>query len=577
MQEQTTEKTRTFLHMSRSTRQRILEFLAGTLLCGLSRLLPKVFPAYSVSTVLYGGMFIAWGLTVWRRILNEYTRRMLTGLVWYMLFPLVLRECRYTFLEGDLLADRLLWYGYYVPFLTMPLLCYFAADSLDEEKHTHNRLQTVLIVLDSLLCIGFLTNDLHHLAFGDTGRGLIMEYHSYGLLCYIGAAWIVILLGLTLLRIIGRIRRWKNLQYPWMPLGILLFFGCWFLVIHLNGENIPDLLWPHLFDLPELYCLMIIAFWESCIQNGMVPSNTNYEDIIRISGISAVFLNDDNSRYLVSENAVIPAGWNLESAQNKPLRLDKNTILHGQRVEGGGILWTEDLSAVNQYNEALSDTAEQLSEENELLRAENEWKHRHYSLEVQNRLYDDIHRLVSPQLSRIRTEIGILKNDPECPDLKSRLAELSFLGAYVKRRANLTLISGEQTDAGIPLMELALSIRESLEYMKLNSVVTGIYETVGGIPAPSAQILQAYDYFQTVAEHALPSLTAMQIRITGDGRGWKLRMILEGPASLPDADWRAAEVSAAGGRIHVEEEDGTAYAEISFVCAGAEERKEAAV
>ena len=232
---------------------------------------------------------------------------------------------------------------------------------------------------------------------------------------------------------------------------------------------------------------------------------------------------------------------------------------------------------MNQYNEALSDTAEQLSEENELLRAENEWKHRHYSLEVQNRLYDDIHRLVSPQLSRIRTEIGILKNDPECPDLKARLAELSFLGAYVKRRANLTLISGEQTDVGIPLMELVLSIRESLEYMKLNSIVTGIYETVGGILAPSAQILQAYDYFQTVAEHALPSLTAMQIRITGDGRGWKLRMILEGPASLPDVDWRQAEVSAAGGRIHVEEEDGTAYAEISFICAGAEERKEAAV
>ena len=109
MQEQSTEKNRPFLHMSRSTRQRILEFLAGTLLCGLSRLLPEAFPAYSVSTVLYGGLFIAWGLAVWRRILNEYTRRMLTGLVWYMLFLLVLRGCRYTFLEGDLLADRLLW------------------------------------------------------------------------------------------------------------------------------------------------------------------------------------------------------------------------------------------------------------------------------------------------------------------------------------------------------------------------------------------------------------------------------------------------------------------------------------
>ena len=285
-------------------------------------------------------------------------------------------------------------------------------------------------------------------------------------------------------------------------------------------------------------------------------------------------MNDDNSRYLVSENAVIPEGWNLDAASSGPRRLDKDTLLHGKRVEGGGILWTEDRSAVNRYIDALADTGEQLSEENELLQAENEWKHRHYSLEVQNRLYDDIHRLVSPQLARIREEINDLKAHPDCHDLRPRLAALSYLGAYVKRRANLTLISREQTETQIPLMELVLSIRESLEYLKLSGVVTGIHEETGGATAAAAQILQAYDFFQAVTEQALPSLSALQARISAGEGGWKLRMILEDPRSFPAEGWRAEEVSSAGGHIRISREDGTAYAEICYSLDRLQTRKE---
>ena len=80
MSPQTNEKTRPSLHMSKSTRQKVLFFLLGTLLCVLARQFGR-FPGRALDTVLYGGLFIAWALTVNRRILKTYTRKTLTGLV----------------------------------------------------------------------------------------------------------------------------------------------------------------------------------------------------------------------------------------------------------------------------------------------------------------------------------------------------------------------------------------------------------------------------------------------------------------------------------------------------------------
>ena len=563
MSPQTTEKVRPSLHMSRSTRQKIRFFLLGIMLCVLARQLGR-FPGRSLDTVLYGSVFISWALTVNRRILNTYTRKTLTGLVWYMLFLLVCRGCRYSFFEGDMLASRLLWYAFYVTFLTVPLLCFFAADSLDEEGYRYHGLQTGLIAADTILCIAFITNDFHHLAFGDLGLGNMVDYHSYGPLYYFAVVWIVTLLLATVLRLLSRIRIWRSLSHPWLPLGVLLLFGCWFFMNHLNGGRNRDILWPHLFNLPEMFCLMIIAFWESCIQIGLVPSNTDYENIIRRSGIAAVFTNDDDSRYLVSENALIPEDIRVSDIAERPRNLDKNTVLYGRKLEGGGILWTEDLSTVNRYNEALTDTGEQLSEENTLLQAENDWKERHYTLEVQNRLYDDINQLVSPQLGKIREEISALKKEPDRPDLRPRLAVLSFLGAYVKRRANLTLISMERKDGRIPLKELLLSIRESLEYLRLTGIVTGIYETAGELYPEAGQILLAYDFFQMVTEHVLSEITAVQTRLTQEKDGWRLRLVLADPESMPSAEWNSTEVIKARGTVRVYMEDETGYAEIRF-------------
>ena len=549
--------------MSKSTRQKVLFFLLGTLLCVLARQFGR-FPGRALDTVLYGGLFIAWALTVNRRILNTYTRKTLTGLVWYMLFLFVCRGCRYSFFEGDMLLSRLLWYAYYVTFLTVPLLCFFAADSLDEEGYSYRGFQTGLIAADTILCIAFITNDYHHLAFGDLGLGNMADYHSYGPLYYLALVWIVALLLATMLRLLSRIRIWRNLSYPWLPLWVLLLFGCWFFMNHLNGGRTQDIIWRHLFNLPEMFCLMIIAFWESCIQIGLVPSNTDYENIIRRSGIAAVFTNDDESRYLVSENALIPEGIRVDDVAGKPRNLDKNTVLYGRKLEGGGILWTEDLSSVNRYNEALTDAGEQLSEENTLLQAENEWKEQHYTLEVQNRLYDDINRLVSPQLSKIREEISFLKKEPDGPALRQRLAVLSFLGAYVKRRANLTLISMERKDGRIPLKELLLSVRESLEYLKLTGVVTGMYETAGELYPEAGQVLLAYDFFQMITERVISEITAVQVRLTQEKDGWRLRLVLADPKSMPSAEWKSTEVIKARGNVRIYMEDETGYAEISF-------------
>ena len=207
----------------------------------------------------------------------------------------------------------------------------------------------------------------------------------------------------------------------------------------------------------------------------------------------------------------------LRAAARESVSLAADTRLQNAPVQDGRVYWIEDISKINRIRE-------QLSEENELIQAENELKRQRAQIEEKNRLMDAMITLVQPQL----LQINRLLKDGTAQNLK----RVCVLGAYVKRRGQ----SGAdlQKNAAVPADELTHCIRESLTYLTQYGVVCALHQAGNGsVNSRSVQI--AYDFFEDCLEAALPSLSALMARVEC-GERFSIRLMMENAAGLPDMD-----------------------------------------
>ena len=74
-----------------------------------------------IRTIIYIGLYIAWGVSVRNRVIQLQVRRYLTAVSALMVFWFVVRSMKYYFIF-NLDITRYLWYLYYLPTLFIPLL-----------------------------------------------------------------------------------------------------------------------------------------------------------------------------------------------------------------------------------------------------------------------------------------------------------------------------------------------------------------------------------------------------------------------------------------------------------------------
>ena len=167
-------------------------------------------------------------------------------------------------------------------------------------------------------------------------------------------------------------------------------------------------------------------------------------------------------------------------------------------------------------------------------------------IEEKNRLMDEMIALVQPQL----LQINRLLEEESIQNLK----QVCLLGAYVKRRVNLALICDKETV--VPVDELAHCIRESLTYLTQYGAVCALHqEGKGGVSSRDAQT--AYDFFEDCLEAALPSLSALMVRVEC-GERFSVRLMMEDAAGLPHVDkYRAL------GKLTIDDADGALCATLS--------------
>ena len=472
---------------------------------------------FLLTNLLYIGLAMAWGFSISRRILHRNDRRyLLLGCAMTVLW-LFLRAVKYRFFT-DAAVARCLWYLYYVPQILAPLFSLFAALQLGRREDDALAPQWRLLFVPAALLIGgVLTNDLHQLAFRAVpGASTLEANYTHGWVYYLAMTWTVALLLATGIVVFRKCRVSESRQYAWVPPCVFL---AGFALCALSFANIYTF-----HKMPECFCLTFAAFWESCLQVGLLPTNGYYRYFFSESTVAAQIVDGQGPPVYRAKNAPVLTRDQLRAAARESVFLTADTRLQSAPVQDGRVYWIEDISKINRIREQLAEINAQLSEENELIQAENELKRQRAQIEEKNRLMDAMITLVQPQL----LQINRLLEDGTAQNLK----RVCVLGAYVKRRVNLALIG--KKNAAVPADELTHCIRESLTYLTQYGVVCALHQAGNGsVNSRSVQI--AYDFFEDCLEAALPSLSALMARVEC-GKRFSIRLMMENAAGLPDMD-----------------------------------------
>ena len=495
---------------------------------------------FLLTNLIYIGLAMAWGFSISRRTLHRDDRRwLLLGCAMAVLW-LFLRAVKYRFFSDDAIT-RHLWYLYYVPQILAPLFSLFAALQLGRREGDALSRKWYLLFIPAVLLIGgVLTNDLHQLVFRAVpGAATLETDYTHGWMYYLAMTWIVGLLLATGIIVYRKCRVSESRRYAWIPLCV--FLGG-FALCALSFANIYTF-----HKMPECFCLTFAAFWESCLQVGLIPTNGYYRYFFSESTVAAQIVNGRGEPVYRAKNAPNLTPDQLEAAACESILLNADTRLQSAPVQDGRVYWLEDISKINRIQAQLAEINARLSEENELIQAENELKRQRAQIEEQNRLMDAMLSLVQPQLLAINR----LLSDKSMQSLK----HICILGAYVKRRVNLALICDKKTV--VPGDELAHCIRESLTYLTQYGAVCALHqEGRGSVSSREAQT--AYDFFEDCLEAALPSLSALMVRLEC-GERFSIRLMLEDAAGLPNVDqYRTL------GKLTIDDADGALCATLSF-------------
>lgn len=545
-------------YISRKSRRNILLFLAALLCAFLVSLIVHLSHTTNVATFLYSALIFIWLMSARRRILSKSIRRCLMLGAALLILLLCLREFRYEFLDRSPLAARTLWYAYYIPFTAVPLCSFCAALCVGKEEGAKPlRRAKWLWAVCAFLVAAILTNDLHGAMFRIEGYES-SETYGYGFLYYLTVLWCA---GLTIAAfaiLLHRCRLSQCRQYWYVPVAAALF-GTALLVWYFIVGGSPTIGGVRLYLLQEAFAVLFIGFWESSIQIGLIPSNTDYDAIFERSPLDA-FITDKTGRVVYrAADTNIPDKAALAAALDTSVFIDEDHILRSTPIRGGSSYWIEDISEINAINRQIASAIELLKEDSNLLAEENRIKAERTMYETQNKIYDSISPIVQPQLAEIRRLLADDTGDESA--FQGRLLHAMLLSVYVKRRVNLALIA--HNSPYLPVRELELAVHEAVEILSLRGVFVHVSAATGAEELPAAQGILAYDFFEEVLERSLPGLSAMLVELGGEGR-FRLDLTMGTPTAQIKETWRSRQLAAQGGMLRLVEDDGSVHARLSF-------------
>lgn len=486
---------------------------------------------FILNFILNTALLLTWIISIYIRIIHKKTRIYLLSTGMLMFFWLFVRTLKYR-VFSVFPNTNFLWYLYYVPIVLIPLLSYYTAQTVGQtDDYQLPRRDKLLLIPAGVIILGVLTNDFHRMAFIFEGNFLAGMTYGYGPFYYVSYlfAFFFVIRSIYIMFQKSRIKESKDRIY--LPFIIVFVYILYSIFYNLNQNH----KFLQFIEITIAYCMTTIAFWESCIQIGLIRSNSNYNEFFKYSASNTGILD-------LAGNTCCSTGESIKIDPKMFEQLKKDSMFspniksrfYISEITGGYVLWEEKLDFLLSLIDKLETVNSKI--ENDIILIQNQMNldEKRIQLREKNRLYDIINRNTHEQMNKIRENLEYLRRHG---DDVLKWQEINIRATYIKRYSNLVFIS--EYSNGISLEDMRITIKESLNNLKKMGIHEGLkmdsftqtpeesFEEQSG-EMSKEQAFQVYSAIEHVIEHSFCYLKNIYIVIRNLSESLSMSILLNG-------------------------------------------------
>lgn len=494
----------------------------------LCRIVGEVSPRYLfwgiLRTLIYIGLYIGWGISIHKRVVQKAAKNTLIFISGLMIFWFIVRSIKY-FFAMDVNVERYLWYSYYLPMLFIPQAAVQTAVLLGQpEEYILPKWLKLLYVPTTLCFLLVLSNDFHQCVFSFTaGEVWTDKGYSYAWGYYTVLLWEVVCAVAAFALMVYKCRLSQRKKYlPVIGIGISILYA----IIYASGAEWMQVIGG---DITAALCLMFVCIFESCIYCGLIQTNTGYEELFEVCTMGAQITDRNYCVRYTSANAMELSEAVMREAEKGDVVVDKKTLIQNRPIQGGYILWQEDIEYIIMLLERMEENRKTIEESNCLEQENYQTKAKINMLREKNRLYDKLQTQTAGQIGLLNELLSRYEVEEDLVKSRRLLAKISVIGTYIKRYGNLIFI-GERAEIS-DVAELGACLEESFSSLKLMGIECALTAPAGErIYVQDA--VRIYSFFESIVEACVNSIQFMWVKIRPCGEELIVCMEAESEANL---------------------------------------------
>lgn len=494
----------------------------------LCRIVGKVSPRYLfwgiLRTLIYIGLYIGWGISIHKRVVQKAAKNTLIFISGLMIFWFIVRSIKY-FFAMDVNVERYLWYSYYLPMLFIPQAAVQTAVLLGQpEEYILPKWLKLLYVPTTLCFLLVLSNDFHQCVFSfAAGEVWTDKGYRYAWGYYTVLLWEVVCAVTAFALMVYKCRLSQRKKYlPVIGIGISILYA----IIYASGAEWMQVIGG---DITAALCLMFVCIFESCIYCGLIQTNTGYEELFEVCTMGAQITDRNYCVRYTSANAMELSEAVMREAEKGDVVVDKKTLIQNRPIQGGHILWQEDIEYIIMLLERMEENRKTIEESNCLEQENYQTKAKINMLREKNRLYDKLQTQTAGQIGLLNELLSRYEVEEDLVKSRRLLAKISVIGTYIKRYGNLIFI-GERAEIS-DVAELGACLEESFSSLKLMGIECALTAPAGErIYVQDA--VRIYSFFESIVEACVDSIQFMWVKIRPCGEELIVCMEVESEANL---------------------------------------------
>ena len=466
----------------------------------LCRIVGKVSPRYLfwgiLRTLIYIGLYIGWGISIHKRVVQKAAKNTLIFISGLMIFWFVVRSIKY-FFAMDVNVERYLWYSYYLPMLFIPQAAVQTAVLLGQPEEYILPKWLKFLYVPTTLCF-------------------LLVYYTVLL-------WEVVCAVAAFALMVYKCRLSQRKKYlPVIGIGISIFYA----IIYASGAEWMQVIGG---DITAALCLLFVCIFESCIYCGLIQTNTGYEQLFEVCTMGAQITDRNYCVRYTSANAMELSEAVMREAEKGDVVVDKKTLIQNRPIQGGHVLWQEDIEYIIMLLERMEENRKTIEESNCLEQENYQTKAKINMLREKNRLYDKLQTQTAGQIGLLNELLSRYEAEEDLVKSRRLLAKISVIGTYIKRYGNLIFI-GERAEIS-DVAELGACLKESFSSLKLMGIECALTAPAGErIYVQDAVYI--YSFFESIVEACVDSIQFMWVKIRPCGDELIVCMEVESEADL---------------------------------------------